>query len=88
MGLGQLEQIRDDLKQNVEAAKAKTTELNNYQTMLVSYVKLINQVDQSLQTLERAVDSATVRIPSSESLVAAYVELRQAMQTYRYSRGS
>jgi len=88
MGLSQLEQIRDDIKQNIEAAKAKTTELNNYQTMLVSYVKLIRQVDLSLQALERASDSATVRIPSNESLVAVYIELRQSMQTYRDSRGS
>ena len=87
MSLSQLEQIRDDIKRNVQAAKAKTTELNNYQTMLVSYIRLINQVDWSLQSLERAANEAKVSIPSNEKIVARYVELRQAIQTYRDSRG-
>ncbi|UCD79164.1 MAG: hypothetical protein JSW26_27820 [Desulfobacterales bacterium] len=83
----QLLQIRDQIGAKVNAARQKTGELTAYKTMSVAYVKLINQVSESLLALLTAVESDLKTTPPIRELLPVYIELRQAIYFYRDSRG-
>jgi len=84
----QLSQLKEQIGARVEAARKKTGELAAYNAMAAAYVKLIDQVAESLQALLTAVEKNLKTIPPMRQLLPVYIELRQAIHIYRDSRGS
>jgi hypothetical protein len=83
----QLVQISEQIGAKVDAARKKIGELEAYKSMLDAYVKLIDQVSESLQAVLTAVESNLKTTPPIRQLLPVYIELRQAIHIYRNSRG-
>jgi len=84
----QLSQLKEQIGARVEAARKKTGELAAYKAMVAAYVKLIDQMAESLQVLLTAVERNLKTTPPLRQLLPVYIELRQAIHIYRDSRGS
>jgi hypothetical protein len=56
--------------------------------MASAYVKLIDQMAESLQVMLTAVERNLKTTPPMRQLLPVYIELRQAIHIYRDSRGS
>ncbi len=85
-GYSQLVQIKEQIRGKVAEARKKTNELYAYQDMMLAYVKLLNQVSASLESLRLAIEKNQPAIPSTKELVPIFIELKKAIYIYKDKR--
>ena len=76
-----------ELKDKIRTATTQAAKINQkleaYKKTLVAYIKLLNIMSENLRTLEKAANDVTTVMPSIDRFLAAYIELRQAYDTFK-----
>ena len=76
-----------ELKEKIRAASTQAEKINQkleaYKKTSVAYYKLLNIMSENLRTLENAAKNGSAVMPSIERLLFAYIELREAYDTFK-----
>jgi len=79
----QISQLVDSIESAADEAVRVNERLNAYQALLAAYVKLLNQLDESLITLERAAAETRPTLPTTSELKSTVLELQKTYEAYR-----
>jgi hypothetical protein len=75
--------LAQDAKAQLGQVAAKDDELTAYRQVLVAYLALLNQLEQSLRGLQMAAEQAQPSIPQGADLERAVILLREAYMAYK-----
>jgi hypothetical protein len=81
--LAQLDSLQADAATRVAHALAKNAELDAYREVLTHYITVLDQLDQSMRSLQIAAEQAQPTIPQGADLERAVILLREAYVKYK-----
>ena len=82
----QMETLKEDVVNQVDLALQKNKELFAYRDTLTAYVNLLNQMANSIQTLQVAAETGNAPSLPSDDVLKAVIDLRRTYLTYRESK--
>ena len=78
----QFVELKEKIRTTATQAEKINQKLEAYKKTLVAYYKLLNIMSENLRTLENAAKNGST-MPSIERLLSAYIELREAYDTFK-----